>query len=178
MKLKSRQIALGGVLTALAVVVVSMGSLIPLATFCAPILAMVVLLPVRAECGTRTALAAYGAVSILPMLLVPDREAALFYVFFGCYPLIQPALGRLRSRLARLLCKLAFCNLALVGMYSLLIFVFQLDAVVAEVQTSSLALVVCLWVLGNVTFLLLDKALFRLSLLWERQLRKRFFPKR
>ena len=54
--MKSRQIALCGMLNALAVVLLSFGGLIPIATYCAPLLAMAVLLPVLEEYGGRMAL--------------------------------------------------------------------------------------------------------------------------
>ena len=88
MKEQSRKIALCGVSCALAVTLLLLGGILPLATFCAPMLAMTVLLPVRQECGTRMASAAYGAAAILALLLVADREAALIFVFFGWYPLV------------------------------------------------------------------------------------------
>lgn len=43
--MNSRQMALCGVLSALAVVFLLLGSVIPAATFCAPILAMIALFP-------------------------------------------------------------------------------------------------------------------------------------
>ena len=47
--MKSREIALCGMLNALAVVLMNLGCLVPLATFCTPLLAMLVLLPVLEE---------------------------------------------------------------------------------------------------------------------------------
>ena len=49
--MKSRSLALSGVLAALAVVLLCLGGVIPGAVFCAPILAMSVLLPVLEELG-------------------------------------------------------------------------------------------------------------------------------
>ena len=126
MKEQSRKIALCGVSCALAVTIMLLGGILPLATFCGPMLAMVVLLPVRQECGTRMASAAYGAAAILALLLVADREAALIFVFFGWYPLVQPRILALRSRLLRLAAKLLFCNLAIALVYGILLFLFQL----------------------------------------------------
>ena len=105
MKEQSRKIALCGVSCALAVTLLLLGGILPLATFCAPMLAMAVLLPVRQECGTRMASAAYGAAAILALLLVADREAALIFVFFGWYPLVQPRILALRSRPLQLAAK-------------------------------------------------------------------------
>lgn len=172
MKLKSRQMALCGVLCALAAVVLLLGGILPLATFCAPMLAMVVLLPILSECGTRMAAAAYGAVALLVLLLAPDREMALIFVFFGWYPLLQPKLLRLPSRLLRLACKLLFCNGSIALAYGLLLWVFQLGDLAESTPLLNALLVVC----GNVTFLLLDRVLVRLTVLWQRKLRRKFFP--
>ena len=171
MKLKSRQMALCGVLCALAEVILLLGGIFPLATFCAPMLAMVVLLPVLAECGTRMAAAAYGAAALLALLLAPDREMALIFVFFGWYPLLQPKLQHLPSRLLRLICKLLFCNLSIALAYGLLLWVFQLGDLAESTPLLNAMLVVC----GNITFLLLDRVLVRLTLLWQRKLRRKFF---
>ena len=171
MKEQSRKIALCGVSCALAVTIMLLGGILPLATFCGPMLAMVVLLPVRQECGTRMASAAYGAAAVLALLLVADREAALIFVFFGWYPLLQPKILALPSRLLRLVCKLLFCNLAIALAYGILLFLFQLSDLAGESHLMTALLVV----LGNVVFLLLDRLLCRLAVLWQRKLRRRFF---
>ena len=175
MHTQSRQMALSGVLTALAVVILLLGGLIPLATFCCPMLAILILLPVQAECGRRLAATAWAAVSLLGLLLVPDRELTLFYVFFGCYPLVKPALDRIRLRAVRILCKLLYCSAALVIIYALLILLFQLDAVLAELQAASLVLTLATFVMANVAFLLLDELILRMDWTWHHRLRKRFF---
>ena len=175
MRLQSRQMALSGVLSALAVVILLLGGLIPLATFCCPMLAILVLLPLREECGPRIAATAWAAVSLLTLLLVPDRELGLFYIFFGWYPLLQPYVDRLRARCLRLLCKLLFCTLSILVLYAILLFVFQLEALAAELKGTSLALTLVTLAMGNVAFLLLDELLRRFSFLWNRRLRKRFF---
>lgn len=175
MHVKSRQIALSGVLAALAVVILLLGGLIPLATFCCPMLAMLVLLPVQEECGPRIAGTAWAAVSLLALLLVPDRELALFYVFFGWYPLLKPHVDKCASRLVRILIKLLFCAVSIVLIYALLIVLFQLDALVAEFRAASLTLTAATLGMGFVTFLLLDELIGRMQRLWHRKFRKRFF---
>ena len=171
--MRSREIALCGVLTAAAIVILLLGGLIPMATFCAPLLAMAVLLPVLSECGSRTAGAAYGATAILALLLVPDRELALVYVFFGWYPLLRPHIAALRSRLLRFICRLAVCNLLIVLLYGVVISLLGLGAA-AELPASAL-LTAALVFGGNVTFLLMDLVLARLTLLWQRRIRRQFF---
>ena len=75
--------ALCGVLAALAVVLLSFGALIPFSTFCCPILAMLCMIPVVEEYGRKSALLFYGAVSVLALLLAPDKEVALLFTFLG-----------------------------------------------------------------------------------------------
>ena len=78
--MKSREMALCGLLSALAVMLLTLGGAVPLATFCAPVLAMAALLPVLEEYGPRAAGTAWIAVSLLALTLDPDREAALVYL--------------------------------------------------------------------------------------------------
>ncbi len=172
---KSRQIALSGVLTALAVVILLLGSLIPLTTFCCPMLAILVLLPIRADCGPRMGWAAWAAVSLIALLLVPDRELSLFYVVFGWYPLLKPYVDRCAFRPLRILYKILFCTVSVAVTYSLLIFVFQLEAVLAEFQAASTFLNILTLITANITFLLMDTLIGRVELLWKRKLKKRLF---
>ena len=98
MRASARRTALCGLLAAVSVVCLMMGSLIPAALYACPILAMAALLPLREQFGHSPALTTYAAVSILALLLVPDKELALLYVFFGWYVPLQPFLDRLHPR--------------------------------------------------------------------------------
>lgn len=170
--MKSRQMALCGVLSALAVVVLLLGGVIGIGTFAAPVLAMAVLLPVLEEYGPRAAVTAYGTVSILALLLVPDRELALVYACFGWYPILRPRIARIPSRLLRLVVRLAICNAVIAVLYGMLL---RLLGLTADLMDASCLLNVVLLVMGNLVFLLLDLVLARLTNLWWRKLRKRFF---
>ena len=170
--MSSRKLALCGLLTALAVTLLLLGGILPLATFCAPMLAMVVLLPVLEEFGHRAAATAWGAAAILALLLVPDRETALVFVFFGWYPILRPRLNRLPGRLPRLLAKLAVYGAATMLLYGL---VLRLMGLTADLLAGTRLMNGLLLVLGSITFLALDRVLERLTVLWYRKLRKRFF---
>lgn len=175
MREQSRKIALCGVLCGLAVVVLLLGGLFSLAVYCAPLLAMAVLLPVLEEYGPGTAGAAYGAVAILALLLVPDRETALVYVFFGWYPLLRPRIAALPSLPVRLVCRLGVCGLSMFLLYGVTIRLLGLTAVTEELGGGWLT--AALAAMGCAVFLLLDLALGRLTVLWRRKLRRRFFRK-
>ena len=175
MRQQSRKVALCGVLCGLAVVVLLLGGLFSLTVYCAPLLAMAVLLPVLEEYGPGTAGAAYGAVAILALLLVPDRETALVYVFFGWYPILRPRIAALPSLPVRLVCRLGVCGLSMFLLYGVTIRLLGLTAVTEELGGGWLT--AALAAMGCAVFLLLDLALGRLTVLWRRKLRRRFFRK-
>ena len=82
-------IALGGLLAAMAVVVMGLGGLIPVATYVCPIICTMFLAVFRKLCGNRLAWAWYGVVAILSALFSPDKEAVAVYVFLGYYPILK-----------------------------------------------------------------------------------------
>ena len=154
----AKQIALGGVLAALAVVIMSLGGLIPIATYVSPMLCMLMLRLVCLICGRRIGWAWYGAVAILALLLSADKEAAAVFAFLGYYPIVKPRLDKLRFSM---LWKLLLFNSAMVLMYWLLMAVFGMAALTEEFRDMGTVLLVLTLVLGNVTFLLVDRILSR-----------------
>lgn len=170
--MKSRQMALCGVLAALAVCFLLLGSVIPGATFCGPLLAMAALIPVLEECGSRAAWAAWAAVAVLGLLLAADRELALVYLVFGWCPILRPWIMRLPFRILRTAVRLGLCSGLTVLLYGLAMRVLGLPTGLEGESGGFLAL---LLVLANVDFLVMDLALGRLTELWRRRLRKRFF---
>ena len=148
----SRSMAFGGVMAALAVVIMCMGTLVPLATFVCPLLCILTAAIVYGRCGAKVAWAWYGAVAILSMLLAPDKEAAAVLVFLGYYPMIKPWLER--SRL-RWLWKGLLFHVAVFLLYSVLVYVFGMTETVAEFREAGIFLGAVTLVLGNVTFFLL-----------------------
>ena len=156
----AKNIALGGMLAAVAVVIMCLGGLIPLATFVCPMLCILIQYLVLRFCGHRIAWAWFSVVAILGILLGPDKEAALVFCLLGCYPMIKPWLER--SRL-HILWKILIFNSSVVLLYGLMLRLLGLDQLLQEYATmGTIGLVVCL-VLANITFILLDMLLTRLS---------------
>ena len=152
--------ALGGIFAALAVVIMSMGGLIPVATFVCPMFCMILLSVVTQFCGSRTSWAWYGAVALLSVLLGPDKEAAAVFMFLGFYPVIKPNVDRMK---ASFLWKLAIFNISVGTMYYLLIHLFGMDGIAAEYRELGNIVTAVMLILGNVTFFLLDIVLGRLN---------------
>lgn len=151
-------IAFGGILAALAVVIMSMGTLIPVATYVCPMVCALILELVRKICGQQIAWGWFGAVSILSLLMAPDKEAVAVFLALGYYPILKPKLDRLKGKL---FWKLLFFNAVTLLTYGLLMHLFGFDRLAAEFSEMGIALTALMLLLGNVTFFLLDKLLER-----------------
>ena len=156
MRTTAKQMALGGILAALAVVIMSLGGLIPVATYTIPMLCAILQYTVLRFCGTRIAWAWYGTVSILSLLLGPDKEAAAVFVFLGYYPILKPRMDKMKLPW---LWKGLLFNASVLLMYWLLIHLMGMGQIAAEFAELGKWMTVIMLILGNVIFFLLDKIL-------------------
>lgn len=148
--------ALGGVTAALAIVIMCIGGLIPLATFVCPMLCMLLLQLISIRCGSRMGWAWYGAVAILSLLMGPDKEGSALFLFFGFYPLVKPKLEKMPLPW---LWKGILFNAAILLMYTLLIHLFGMAELASEFREMGSILLMVTLLLGNLTFFLLDRIL-------------------
>ena len=160
---ESRKIALSGVFGSLAAVLMLMGGILPLATYVAPALAGILIVPVAIEFGIKTGYVLYAAIGLLSLFVVPDKEMSLIFVFFlGFYPLLKASIERMRSRAAQWAVKLAVFNACIVGMYGIILFLFPIGAVVEEFESMGIPFTGLLLLMGNVTFVIYDVAVARI----------------
>ena len=149
-------VALGGILAALAVIIMNLGGLIPIATYTSPVMCMLILQIVLKTCGERYAWAWYGAVAILCLLLAPDREAASVFVGLGYYPILKPRMDRLKGKW---FWKALLFNSVILVEYWLMMHIFGMAELAQEFTEMGVAMTVVTLILGNVTFFMLDKLL-------------------
>ena len=152
----TRAIALGGIFAALAVVVMCMGGLIPVATFVCPAICILMLDMVKRRCGKRIAWAWYAAVAILSLLLVPDKEAAAIFLILGYYPIIKRWLDK---QPFAIFWKLLFFNACVAVLYLALLRLLGLEELAQNYAAIDIWVTVIILVMGNVTFYLLDRLL-------------------
>ena len=166
MNSRAKPVALGGMLTAAAVVVMCLGSMIPVNTYVCPVICILLTRSVLKICGKKIALCYYLAVALLSLMLAPDREAALVYVFLGYYPLIQPYFRKIRIRWLRIAAKLLFFTLSAAAVYGLLMAVMGVEAVMGDAGTLE-------YILLGVALVMWDLMLLMVDVLLERGIRLR-----
>ena len=145
--------ALGGMMAAVAVVIMNLGSVIPVNTYICPVLCILLCRPVLERCGKKIGWCSYLAVTVLSLLLAPDREAALVYAFLGYYPMVRPWFQRLG--VLAMPAKLLFFTVMGAASYGVLLFVMGAGAAMEEGWVMT-AVTVILW---DVLFLLVDRLL-------------------
>ena len=143
-------------MAAVAVVIMCMGSLIPVATFICPVVCIGITSIVYRACGARITWAWYGAVAILSLLLGPDKEAAFLFLFLGYYPCIKTWMEK--SKLA-VVWKFLYFNCTIALAYFLMIGLFQLVDVINDYAFTGTVMTIAMFALGNVVFFLLDQLL-------------------
>ena len=166
MSSKSKTIALGGILAAVAIVVMSLGGLIPVATYVCPLICIFGQHIVLSLCGRRIAWTWYVVVSILSLLLGPDKEAAAVFVLLGYYPMVKPVFEKWPLSW---LWKLLLFNGAVAVLYLVILRLLGIDVVTDEFVSVGLFGLALLLILANVTFFLMDKMLTLFQNKWKKR---------
>lgn len=166
-----------GMASALCIALMLLGAVVPVLMFIAPAAASLLIATVCVECGKTMTFTAYGAVSLLSILFVPDKEVALTFVFLlGYYPLVKPYFDRIRPALLRGAAKLLLCNGSILLMYGLVLLLVPAGSISQELKTTALIVSLSTLAMGNVAFLLYDRALRNLlqvyRLVWQPRLHK------
>ena len=170
---KTHELALCGVLCALAVAFLWLSGVLPLSTYFWPILASAVLLIAREECRASYAWSCFAVSAFLGLLLCADKEASLVFCFLGYYPLLKPKFDAIPSRVLRFAAKLGLCTVTMGLLYALLLFVFKLPAVVQEVSGSAPWLLAATVLVGLVLFFVYDLAIDRVAVIYAHRRKKR-----
>lgn len=169
----STQVALGGLSAALCLVIMLGTVLIPFATYAAPALAGIALIPIALELGLPVAGITYATVALLSLLMVPDREAALMFIaFFGYYPVLKFKLDRMKFKPLRVLIKLAVFNTAILAGYFVIIYIFGLYYLMDELTGGFGWLLLAV---GNLCLPIYEKALKNITALYLFRIRKSIF---
>ena len=151
----SYKVSLGGVVGALSLVMMLLTSIVPFGTFAFPAFAGMMLISIVIELGYSWAFVVYGIVSTLSLLLLTDKEAALFYVaFLGFYPVIKGLIERLRSISIQYVFKYVVFNICMVSAFFVSILLMGIPK--ESFNLFGLYLPWAFLILGNVAFIVYD----------------------
>lgn len=172
------RLALSAVLAALAVGTMLLSAVLPVGTYFLPCVAGVFMAVILTECGGKWALGAYLVSAVLSLIFAYDKEAVFFYIaFFGYYPVIRQALrAHISKGWLRLLLSLLIFNAACVA--SFFAGLWLLSVPVEEYTLFGVYVPWIFLLLGNVLFLLYDRALTAFLIFYERKLRNKLLKRR
>jgi len=153
----SSRTALVGVLSAGSLAILWLACLMPSGRL--GLNAVAGLFPVAAvlAAGRSAGYLCWAAVSILGMILLPDKGIALLYlIFFGLYPVLKSKFERDQRRVLGWIMKIAYFNLVLA------VFWFLFRQLFLPNLPSWMDSAILIWCLGNVVFIAYDIGLSRL----------------
>lgn len=158
MKNNTFNVALCGVVSALSVVVMMLTTVVSVATYAASALAGMLLAVIVIEINCKWAVASYIAVSFVSLLIVPDKETVLFYIFFfGYYPMLKQLIeSRIKNRAVQLVVKTLIFSASAIAIYFLSINFLGIP--VEEYYIMGINFSAMFLILGIVVFLLFDYA--------------------
>lgn len=157
------KLATAAMLTALGVVTLYLGSVIQVLDLTMVALCSVFIFFAVIEMGSPFPILIYAATSVLSMLLLPDKFAALMYLLFGgIYPVFKQKIERLPLLFSWVI-KVIYFNVVLALMVVSSMYLFHIE---------DTGFTVGFFGLGNVTFILYDVAITKLLSLYFFKLRK------
>jgi hypothetical protein len=161
-KSAASKVAYPAILSALALILVYLGSVAPSGNW--GIVAAAGLLPAAAviSVGLKAGFLCWAATAILAFLLVPDKFCVLLFgALFGLYPMVKSLIEQLRKKPLEYVLKLVFFNAAFTVIY--LVMSSAVAASLPEVLGSSVWM---LYLAANVVFLMYDYGFSKLIALY------------
>ncbi len=176
---QSAKTAIGGMVTALSVVIL-MPTALDLFVYALPAMAGMLTMFCVVELNRKWSIGVYTAVSLISLLLVPNKEAAIMYVaFFGYYPIVKSVLESKLPKIPEYICKFLIFNLSVICAYAVLIKLLGMpfDELMGITEDDGLLkrfAVPVMLLLGNLVFIVFDIALTRIVTVYLRVWQKKF----
>ncbi len=170
---QSSKCAIGGIVSALSLVLMISVAVVPFLTYALPAMAGTLIIFIVIEIDKKWAFGVFAAVGILAFLLVHDKEIAMMYVaLFGYYPILKAVLeSKLPSAVSWIL-KVVIFNAMMVAAYLILIYLLGLE--IDEIAEYGMIAVPMLLGAGTVAFVAYDVCLTRIISIYMAKWRKYF----
>ena len=172
---RTKRVAVSGMMVALGVIILYMGSLIEVLDISMAAIASLLCIITVIEYGKLYALLVFGATAVLAMLLLPEKfTPSLYALLIGYYPILKEIIERIGKKSGKrafsAICwaiKIVFFNAALLVVALVAVYVLVLPE-------SEEWMEITLLLLGNAAFVLYDIALTRMISLYIFRVRRRF----
>lgn len=169
---ESTKAALGGIVSALAVIVMLVTYLSPLLVYTAPPFAGILLILIVNELGNKWAVGTYVSISLLSIFFIADKESAVFFtMFFGYYPILKLWMdAHLKRRPIRIIAKLFIFNVSIAAAVAICVFVFHIPY--DDFTEAGFMMVGVFWVMLNGLLVVYDFLVTTLQRQYENRLKK------
>lgn len=174
----SFKVSLGGITSAICLLLMFMTGFMPLLVYTLPAIAGALLIVIVIEVNRKWAFVTYASVSILSLFITPDKEAAMLFIFFlGYYPIIKSIIEKLKNRVFEWGSKLILFNISIIIAYKISINVLGVVDMTQELSFLGKYSMLGLLALANVVFVIYDVALTRLISSYIERFRPRILRK-
>ena len=153
-------VSLGGIVSALCIIIMFLTGIMPIFVYTLPALAGALMVIIVVEISIKWAFVTYATVSLLSLLITPNKEAVvLFIMFLGYYPIIKSLLERKKSRAYEWILKVLGFNISIIIAYQIIIRAFGMTDALDQFGNFGRYGALFLLVLGNIVFVIYDIAL-------------------
>ena len=165
---QTRKTVLSALLSSVAIVLQAVGSIITSLDLSAAALSGMIGLLIRYELGLLYSILSYFTVSILSILLLPNKLVGIFYIcFFGLYPIFKSDIDKLEVKLSWIV-KIVVFNI----LFSVLLYI---GIIIIKIDDPLFTFTFLPYLLGNAAFILYDIAITRLYKYYIMKYRNRIF---
>ncbi len=173
----SFKVALGGVIAALSLLLMLVAGVTTSLVYAIPMITGAFLMVLVIEFGAGFAGLEYLAISIISMLLLGNKEAAIMYVaFFGYYPIIKSFIEKYMGKILSWIVKYVIFNVSMVVAYFVVSKIFMITFDDMEMFGKYALLILLL--AGNILFVVYDIMLTRLVTIyvyrWQKYIKRVF----
>lgn len=164
---KNFKLTFTAMITALAVVLLYLSSIMPTMRLAFVALAGIIMSAVVIECGIANAFAGFAASVVISFLIVPDKGNVLMFTsFFGHYPIVKCLIERIRKLIPEWIMKISVFNISVIAMFILMKTLF------AEFIPDNFPMLWVLILVGSAAFVVYDMGLTKLITYYMQRLRK------
>lgn len=163
---KSKQISICGVLTALSVALLFLGTVVWIMAYFMPLITGLLMIILVQNVNKKSAWLVYTAVSIICLLTMPDKECGLTYTFFfGFYPIIKENIDKIKPKALLWLARLAVFNAGMVSSQLICFYIFGIpfDNFLGK------AGIAVLLVFANIVYLIYEKLLSMVTIIYVKK---------